>query len=180
VCPWLKRIFPRAIGNLIQPTKQDIFFFGPPKGDDRFSDPKLPVWGDHHGHFYYGIPGSDRRGFKIADDTRGPDFDPTHGERIVDTHTLREMREYLAFRFPGLKNAPLIETRVCQYEQTADSHFIIDRLPANQNCWVVGGGSGHGFKHGPAIGEMVAESILKERETRALWSLSRFGEREKP
>ena len=176
--PWLGKLFPQAIGHLIQPTKQDIFFFGAPTGDNRFTDEHLPVWGDHHGHFYYGIPGAvqgdARRGFKIADDTRGPDFDPTNGERIVSQETLKSVREYIAFRFPTLKDAPLLETRVCQYEQTPDSHFIIDRHPANENVWVVGGGSGHGFKHGPAIGELMADLILKDREPQAAWRLSRF------
>ncbi len=172
--PWLGKLFPQAVGDLVQTTKQDIFFFGTPAGDDRFSDAHLPVWGDHRGRFRYGIPGSDRRGFKIADDTRGPAFDPTDGERVVSPETLRDIREYVAFRFPALKDAPLVETRVCQYEQTPDSHFIIDRHPIAANAWIVGGGSGHGFKHGPAVGEMVAELILKDREADATWRLARF------
>ena len=171
---WLGKLFPETIGTLIKATKQDIFFFGPRQGDTRFSDPNLPVWADHRGKFRYGIPGSDWRGFKIADDTRGPDFDPTNGERVIDPKTLKEIREYVAFRFPALKDAPLIETRVCQYEQTPDAHFIVDRHPANENVWLLGGGSGHGFKHGPAIGEMMANLILKEGESRALWRLGRF------
>ena len=172
--PWMSKLFPRTIGALIQPTKQDVFFFGTPAGDSRFDDQHLPVWAEHHGRFIYGIPGHDRRGFKVADDTRGPEFDPTSGERIVSQETLRELREYLALRFPGLKNAPLIETRVCQYEQTPDGNFIIDRRPRTENVWLVGGGSGHGFKHGPAIGEMMAELILKGSEPKAVWQLARF------
>ncbi len=160
--PWLGMLFPQTVGNLVQSTKQDIFFFGTPAGDDRFSDSHLPVWADHRGRFRYGIPGSDRRGFKIADDTRGPAFDPTDGERVVTPETLRDIREYVGFRFPALKDAPLVETRVCQYEQTPDSHFIIDRHPMNDNVWLLGGGSGHGFKHGPAVGEMMAELVLRE------------------
>jgi glycine/D-amino acid oxidase-like deaminating enzyme len=167
-------LFPRAVGDLVQATKQDIFFFGTPAGDDRFGDAHLPVWADHRGRFRYGIPGSDRRGFKIADDTRGPAFDPTDGERVVNSETLRDIREYVGFRFPALKDAPLVETRVCQYEQTPDSHFIIDRHPMAANVWIVGGGSGHGFKHGPAIGEMVAELILKDRDAEPIWRLARF------
>ncbi len=159
-------------------TKQDIFFFGAPPGDSRFSDEQLPVWADHRGRFRYGIPGRDRRGFKIADDTRGPEFDPSSGERIVSPETLKDIREYVAFRFPALKDAPLIETRVCQYEQTPDSHFIIDQHPANENVWLLGGGSGHGFKHGPAVGEMMADLILKDREPQAVWRLDRFDNRE--
>ena len=173
--PWLGRLFPRTVGDLVRATKQDVFFFGAPAGDSRFGDGQMPVWADHRGKFRYGIPGSGRRGFKIADDTRGPDFDPTSGERSVSPETLQDIREYVAFRFPGLKDAPLIETRVCQYEQTPDSHFIVDRHPLNENVWLLGGGSGHGFKHGPAIGEVMAELILKDGEPPALWRLHRFG-----
>jgi sarcosine oxidase len=172
--PWLGELFPQAIGNLVRATKQDIFFFGTPAGDPRFNDTHLPVWGDHREHFFYGIPGSDRRGFKVADDTGGPAFDPTSGERVVSLETLRGVREHVAFRFPGLKGAPLIETRVCQYEQTPDEHFIVDRHPRMENVWLLGGGSGHGFKHGPAVGEMMAELILKGREADAIWRLARF------
>jgi len=171
---WLGQLFPKTLGNLIRATKQEIFFFGTPAGDTRFHDPNTPVWADHRDHFYYGIPGSDRRGFKIADDTRGPDLDPTNGERVINPETLRIIREYVAFRFPALKDAPLVETRVCQYEQTPDSHFIIDRHPTSENVWLVGGGSGHGFKHGPALGEMVAKLILNAREVPAVWRLDRF------
>jgi len=172
--PWLGKLFPKTIGDLVRATKQDVFFFGTPPGDTRFHDPNCPVWADHRGKFYYGIPGSDRRGFKIADDTRGPDFDPTSGERIINAETLKDVREYIAFRFPALKDAPLVETRVCQYEQAPDSHFIIDRHPENENVWLVGGGSGHGFKHGPAVGEMLSQLVLDDREVPAVWRLDRF------
>jgi len=172
--PWLGKLFPETIGDLVQATKQDIFFFGTPAGDPRFNDTHLPVWGDHREHFFYGIPGSDRRGFKVADDTRGPVFDPTSGERVVSPDTLRGVREHLAFRFPALKDAPLIETRVCQYEQTPDEHFIVDRHPRMENVWLLGGGSGHGFKHGPAVGEVMAELILGGGEPGKTWRLSRF------
>jgi glycine/D-amino acid oxidase-like deaminating enzyme len=175
--PWLGALFPRTIGDFVKATKQDIFFFGTPEGDARFSDPNLPVWADHRGRFRYGIPGSDRRGFKIADDTRGPEFDPTNGERIVSSEALKDIREYVGFRFPALKDAPLVETRVCQYEQTSDSHFIVDRHPANKDVWLLGGGSGHGFKHGPAVGEMVAQLILKDQMPDAIWRLDRFKKR---
>ena len=176
--PWLSKLFPQTIGDLVQPTKQDIFFFGAPAGDDRFTDTHMPVWGDHRGSFRYGIPGSlsgdARRGFKIADDTRGPAFDPSDGERVASPETLQDIREYIAFRFPALRDAPLLETRVCQYEQTPDSNFILDRHPANENVWIAGGGSGHGFKHGPAVGERMAELILKDREPEAIFQLARF------
>jgi glycine/D-amino acid oxidase-like deaminating enzyme len=122
----------------------------------------------------YGIPGNQNRGFKLADDTRGAAFDPTLGERVVDGDRLAEARRYLAYRFPGMKDAPLVETRVCQYENTSDHNFIVDRHPANENVWIVGGGSGHGFKHGPALGEMVARLVLKDEAAEAVYRLARF------
>jgi len=176
--PWLGKLFPETLGGIIRPTKQDIFFFGTPAGDSRFTDAQLPVWGDHRERFFYGIPGSDRRGFKVADDTRGHAFDPTSGERVVSQATLKRVREYIAFRFPAMKDAPLVETRVCQYEQTADGNFIMDRHPRMNNVRLLGGGSGHGFKHGPALGEMMADLILKDGEPDAIWRLSRFSKRQ--
>lgn len=177
--PWLGKLFPQTLGSLIQPTKQDLFFFGPPAGDARFNDSQLPVWGDHGERFFYGIPGNFSRGFKVADDTRGEAFDPTSGERVVSQQNLARVRDYVASRFPAMKDAPLIENRVCQYEQSPDSDFIVDRHPRMENVWFLGGGSGHGFKHGPALGEMMAELVLKDSEPQAVWRLSRFARRQK-
>jgi glycine/D-amino acid oxidase-like deaminating enzyme len=177
--PWLGKLFPETVGKLIQSTKQDIFFFGAPAGDLRFTDAQLPVWGDHGKRFFYGIPGSDNRGFKVADDTRGRAFDPTSGERVVSQATLKRVREYMSFRFPAMKDVPLIETRVCQYEQTPDSNFIVDRHPRLENVWLLGGGSGHGFKHGPALGELMAELIVKDGEADPRWKISRFSQQQK-
>ncbi|HXM64335.1 MAG TPA: FAD-dependent oxidoreductase [Terriglobales bacterium] len=173
--PWLGQLFPETIGARIRPTKQDVFFFGAPAGDDRFAEPNLPVWADNRDRFIYGIPAADGRGFKVADDTRGPDFDPTSGERTVSEPGLKATRDYLAFRFPAMKDAPLIETRVCQYENSPDNHLIIDRHPNSDNVWLVGGGSGHGFKHGPALGEMVSEWVIENKNPGPIFQLSRFG-----
>jgi glycine/D-amino acid oxidase-like deaminating enzyme len=172
--PWLGKLFPRTIGGNFVSTKQEIFFFGTPADDQRYNEGALPVWADHSEHFMYGIPGNLGRGFKIADDTRGPEFDPTSGERVVSADVLAGVRHYLAYRFPGMKNAPLLETRVCQYENTIDQNFIIDRHPENANLWIVGGGSGHGFKHGPALGEMMAKLVLTDETADALYRLARF------
>lgn len=172
--PWLGRLFPATIGDRVRPTKQDVFFFGTPAGDDRFSEKTLPVWADHRGKFIYGIPGSDGRGFKVADDTRGLEFDPTSGERQVSADGLRAIRDYLGFRFPAMKDAPLLESRVCQYENSPDNNFIIDRHPQTERIWLLGGGSGHGFKHGPALGEMVAELVMEHKDPEPLFGLARL------
>jgi sarcosine oxidase len=173
--PWLGKLFPDVLANLILATRQEVFFFGTPPGDRRFQEDALPVWADHGNPFMYGIPGNEWRGFKVADDTRGLPFDPTSGERIVSPDRLAWTREYLAYRFPALKGAPLVESRVCQYENSLDDHFIIDRHPAAANAWLVGGGSGHGFKHGPAVGELVAQLVLAGGAPDPSFRLSRFG-----
>jgi len=172
--PWLGKLFPKTVGPHFISTKQDVFFFGTPAGDSRYNEGNVPVWADHSDHFIYGIPGNQGRGFKIADDTRGPEFDPTSGQRLVSEEGLAAARRYLANRFPGMKDAPLVETRVCQYENTTDHNFIVDRHPANSNVWIVGGGSGHGFKHGPALGELVAKLVLKDETADPLYRLARF------
>jgi monomeric sarcosine oxidase len=172
--PWLGKLFPEIIGNRVRPTKQEVFFFGTPAGDDRFSADKMPVWADHSKRFIYGIPANHGHGFKVADDTRGPEFDPTSGERKVSEEGLKLIRDYVGFRFPALKDAPLLETRVCQYENSPDDHFIIDRHPGASNVWLIGGGSGHGFKHGPVVGEMVAEMVMEEKDADPLFRLARF------
>ncbi|HLX86015.1 MAG TPA: FAD-dependent oxidoreductase [Terriglobales bacterium] len=172
--PWLGKLFPETVGPHFVSTRQEIFFFGTPAGDRRFDEGNIPVWGDHSDHFMYGIPGNQGRGFKLADDTRGEAFDPTSGERLVSEANIAAIRRYLAYRFPGMKDAPLLESRVCQYENTADQNFIIDRHPRNENVWIVGGGSGHGFKHGPALGEMVSRLVLKDENAEAVYRLARF------
>jgi glycine/D-amino acid oxidase-like deaminating enzyme len=172
--PWLGPLFPDVIGERVRPTRQEVYFFGTPAGDRRFTEDALPVWGDHGSHFWYGIPGNEWRGFKLADDTRGPPFDPTAGERVPSATGIAVARAYLAYRFPALTAAPLVEARVCQYEQSPDEHFIIDRHPSAANVWLVGGGSGHGFKHGPAVGELVAGLVLAGGTAPPEFRLSRF------
>lgn len=152
--PWLPKIFPVLLGHLIHITRQEVFFFGVPAGD-RFGPEKMPAWIDFT-DLVYGIPNLDHRGFKIAIDAHGPEFDPDTNDRMVSSERLLAVRAYLAERIPELAKAVVTETRVCQYENTSNGDFLIDRHPAFENLWLVGGGSGHGFKHGPAVGEYVA------------------------
>jgi glycine/D-amino acid oxidase-like deaminating enzyme len=173
--PWLGELFPEVIGDRIKPTRQEVFFFGTPAGDARYTDDGLPAFIDRSGPHFYGIPGNQWRGLKLADDDRGPAFDPTAGDRMPTYEGIKFAREYLEFRFPGMKNAPLVEARVCQYENSRDGHFIVDRHPGARNVWLVGGGSGHGFKHGPALGEMVAGLVLDGRSPDPFFSLGRRG-----
>lgn len=159
--PWLPKIFPDVLGGRIFSTRQEVFHFGAKPGDTRFASPALPVWADNNAQdFAYGFPDLEGQGFKIAFDTHGPEVDPDTQSRQVSAEGLARTRAYLKTRFPDLADAPLIHARVCQYENSSNGDFLIDRLPGHDNVWLVGGGSGHGFKHGPAVGKRVAAHIL--------------------
>ena len=172
--PWLSKIFPNALKDIITPTRQEVFFFGTPYGDSTLFESNMPVWVDFGKKIWYGIPGADWRGFKVADDTRGAEFDPTSGDRTASETGLESARKYLAKRFPSMKDAPLLESRVCQYENSPDGNYIIDKHPEAENTWVIGGGSGHGFKLGPALGEFVADRVIGNKRIDPFFALSRF------
>jgi sarcosine oxidase len=169
--PWLPKLFPELLGELIHVTRQEVFFFGVPPGDERFGPAALPAWIDFN-DLVYGLPNLDGRGFKLAIDAHGPTFDPDVGQRVVTQEGLNAAREYLARRMPLLAGAPVLETRVCQYENTSNGDFLIDRHPELENVWLVGGGSGHGFKHGPAVGEYVAAMIRGDGTPEPRFSLA--------
>ncbi len=158
--PWLPRLFPDVAGDLIAVTKQDVVFVGPAAGRRAVRRRPAALLGRLRRRRFYGLPAVDGRGMKLAPDRYGPVFDPSHGERIVDPEIgATGPRATSARRFPDLADAPVVETRVCQYETTPDTHFVIDRHPAFDNVWLVGGGSGHGFKHGPVIGRHVVARL---------------------
>lgn len=162
--PWLPKLWPELLGSKIFPTRQEVFFFTPPAGDTRFSPGALPGWADfNNGDIFYGFPDLEARGFKIAHDQHGPAIDPDSGDRTPSPAALAEVRAYMARRFPALADRPLAESRVCQYENTSNGDLLIDRHPELGNVWLVGGGSGHGFKHGPAVGRLAAELVLGDK-----------------
>lgn len=154
---WLPKVFPDLLGARIFPTRQEIFFFAPPAGDTSFA--AMPAW-FHHPALVYGIPDIEHRGFKISVDRHGAAIDPDTEDRVPSAEGLAAAHAFLAQRFPKLKDAPLAESRVCQYENTSNGDFIIDRHPGIDNVLIVGGGSGHGFKHGPAVGEYAARFAI--------------------
>jgi monomeric sarcosine oxidase len=178
--PWLPKLFPDLLGRRIFPTRQEVFFFAPKPGDGRFEVGRLPGWADfNEGDIFYGFPDLEGRGFKIAHDKHGPAMDPDSGDRTPSPAALAEARAFMHRRFPGLRGAPLSEARVCQYENSANGDLLIDCHPERRNVLLVGAGSGHGFKHGPAVGLYAARLLtgsLPRPEPR--FSLATKGERQ--
>jgi glycine/D-amino acid oxidase-like deaminating enzyme len=157
--PWLPKLFPGLVGSRIQVPGRDVLYFGLPAGDLRLAFPNFPNYSEER---YYGFASIDGRGFKVCPTSGTTSFDPDVDERIISATEVRRARAYLAQRFPTQANQPITESRVCQLENTADEHFIIDRHPEMANVLLAGGGSGHGFKHGPVIGQYIAKRALGE------------------
>jgi glycine/D-amino acid oxidase-like deaminating enzyme len=170
----MAQVFPDVIGRRIVATRQEVFFFGTPADQTQYDFGSLPVWVHIGERLVYGVPAHDGRGLKVADDSAGEEVDPTALERAPTAKGLAGARAILRERFPGLTGAPLVEARVCQYERSSDGHFLVDRHPQFENVWLVGGGSGHGFKMGPALGEHVAALVQGRSAVHALFAYGRL------
>jgi glycine/D-amino acid oxidase-like deaminating enzyme len=171
--PWLPKVFPDLLGERIFVTRQEVAFIAPPDGDDSFEATRLPGWADfNNGDLYYGFPNLEGRGFKIARDTHGPEFDPDTGDRRITEDGAALLRAFAERRFPALAGRPFTEFRVCQYENSSNGDFLIDRHPSLDGAYLLGGGSGHGFKHGPEVGRLMAELVVNGALPDARFSLA--------
>jgi glycine/D-amino acid oxidase-like deaminating enzyme len=162
---WLAGLFPDLVD--LRVTRQDVYFFGAPAC---WQAPSVPGWVDFD-NGVYGVGDLDGRGFKASPDREGPAFDPDSGERVASEEKEREAREYLALRFPALAAAPLVGTRSCPYSLTEDTNFLIAPHPEHERVWLFGGGSGHGFKHGPALAEYVEKLLDGSEEPEPMFAL---------
>lgn len=171
--PWLPKLFPEVIGPRILPTRQEVFYFAPPAGDRRFVPGMMPGWADFNGgDIFYGFPDLETRGVKFAHDAHGVEVDPDTQSRRPTATALAEVVAFRDRRFPLLKGAPLTGAEVCQYENSSNGDFLIDLHPEWPNVLLLGGGSGHGFKHGPEVGRYAAGRLLATREPEPRFSLS--------
>jgi glycine/D-amino acid oxidase-like deaminating enzyme len=171
--PWLPKLFPQVIGPRILPTRQEVFFFAPPAGDRRFAPGAMPGWADFNGgDIFYGFPDLESRGAKFAHDAHGIEVDPDAQSRRPTEAALAEIVAYRDRRFPLLKGAPLTEARVCQYENSSNGDFLIDLHPDWPNVLLLGGGSGHGFKHGPEVGRYAAARLMGSAKPEPRFSLA--------
>lgn len=175
--PWLPKLFPNLLFPKLQVQRRDVLFVGTPAGDNRFSHPNLPEWGVN-GSGYYGFPSIEGRGLKVAPYPDYNSFDPDTDERLINPYQTKRAHDFVKHRFPALSKQPIIESRVCQVTNSVDGNFIVDQHPTSDNTWIVGGGSGHGFKHGPAIGEYTAKRILGQEVELAFTNLFKLKKEE--
>jgi sarcosine oxidase len=150
--PWLNGLFGELVPLSV--TRQELLFFD---GGPAWRSPGVPGWVDYD-LAMYGTGDLDELGVKAALDREGPPLEPD-ADLPAAGATEQEVRAYLARRFPALAGAPLKEGRCCRYELSADSNFIAARHPELDRTWILGGGSGHGFKHGPALAERVSDAL---------------------
>ena len=171
--PWLPKLFPDVIGPRIRVTRQEVFYFAPPPGDPRFLPGAMPGWADFNGgDMFYGTPDLEGRGVKVAFDRHGMDVDPDTQDRRPTEKALEEVAAYRDRRFPALHGAQLTGAEVCQYENSSNGDFLIDFHPRLKNVLLVGGGSGHGFKHGPEVGRYAAELLAGSANVEPRFSLA--------
>ncbi len=172
---WLPGLFGELLS--LRVTQQDVLFFG---AHAAWTTPGVPGWVDYDGA-YYGLGDLDGRGVKVSPDVAGPPIDPGNCERVVRPASIAAARSYLAGRFPALAEAPLVGTRVCQYEITPDTRFVAAPHPEYPSVWPLGGGSGHGFKHGPALAERMEGWLSGVAAPEAMFALGeRGGGEERP
>jgi sarcosine oxidase len=171
--PWLPKVFPALLKSRLRAQRAEVFFLGVPAGDTRYLPPAMPTWIDHNGMGdAYGFPSLDNRGCKLAVDAFDNPIDPDTGDRTVTAPYIEAMRSFVRQRMPGLSEAPIVETRVCQYEYAENKNYLLDRHPDFTNVWIAGGGSGHGFKNGPMVGKYVAKLVANQETTDPRFSIS--------
>jgi len=160
--PWLPKLFAALLGGRIRVDRAEVYFLGVPAGDSRYLPSRMPTWLDEYAPGgAYGFASLEGRGVKVAVDARVEPMDPDDGDRTVTAPYLADLRRFLRHRFPGLAEAPIVETRVCQYEMATGENYILDAHPDYDNVWIAGGGSGHGYKNAPMVGGYVADLIDK-------------------
>jgi sarcosine oxidase len=168
---WLAKLFPREL-EIIRPTRQELFFFEARGSDSAFDPARMPVWIDQtDDRLPYGFPNIEGAGIKVAFHRNGPNFDPDTGDRSVTDAQIAEAANYLRSRFPDL---PIVlkATRVCHYENTPNADLLADRHPAFDNVWLIGGGSGHGFKHAPGIAESLLQAAGRGQQEEPRFTLA--------
>ena len=175
--PWNRKLLPNFLDKITYISRQEVYYFSVPNNNaEKYNLNHMPCWLDLNADnpSYYGIPFHLNKGFKIAYDERTTLFDPDKSDRIPIPELVKRVKEYCYRRFPELSGLPIIETRVCQYENSLDGNFIINKHNSFKKIIVLSGSSGHGFKMGPGIGELVTNIILNNKKIPSFFNKSRL------
>lgn len=171
---WTPRLVPELLPAL-RSTAQTVFLLRP-VDPTPFLAPRHVMFGaDISVTGWYGFPLHPTGLLKIAHHGDGWSLDPD-APRIAPAHFVERFRDFLSRDLPSLVDAPLVETRVCLYCDSFDGDFWIDRSPSRPALIVSAGGSGHGFKFAPVIGDVVSAILTDEphpARDRFRWRLSR-------
>jgi len=160
---WTPRLAPWLSGAL-RAVAQPVVHFLPASPND-FHGPHFPPFAaDISGTGWYGFPAIEDGRVKLGHHADGTDVDPDTPGEVGDDH-IEHARTFLAESIPGLADAPVVGTRMCLYCDSFDGDLLIDRDPDREGLVVAAGGSGHGFKFTPLIGEIVAD-VAEGRENR--------------
>jgi glycine/D-amino acid oxidase-like deaminating enzyme len=84
----------------------------------------------------------------------------------VSDRVVGAFRQFFRDFVPELASAAIDRTRVCFYCDAPGGRFLIDRVPGRGSLIVAAGGSGHGFKFAPVIGDLIAAVALDEEHPR--------------
>lgn len=154
---WTSRLLPELAGAL-RTVAQPIVHFDPVRADD-FAPPHHVTWGaDIARTGWYGFPTSRDGWVKVANHGPGVACSPDVPREEGVEH-LERFRAFARDVLPDLADARCARQRVCLYCDTADGDFLIDRHPERPGVVVASGGSGHGFKFAPILGELIADVV---------------------
>jgi monomeric sarcosine oxidase len=140
-------------------TDELLAYFPPNKGGPDHRVGAMPTVIDHHlGPHFYALPQIDLPGVKVGWHHSGPEVAPDQ-RSAPSAERLAALAGYVQERFPHLGTEP-IATATCLYSNTPDTHFILDHHPEHPGIVIGAGFSGHGFKFGPVLGDILAQFVL--------------------
>jgi monomeric sarcosine oxidase len=167
VGPWTNGLLKDGLTE-ITPTRQQLIYLKPSRDPERFRPNSCPVFfTDHH----YGLPAAGIDGVKISNKELRDPVDPETTKRSVDQEQIEQCKAACREFVSDLADGEIVGTKVCLYDMTENSDFVIDRDPDNHDIVYGYGFSGHGFKFAPLIGNLLAELAL---ESGPSFDLSRF------
>jgi sarcosine oxidase len=139
------------------PTRQQLIYFKPQHGLDPFRPRTCPVFfTDKH----YGLPAAGIDGVKVSPKELNDPVDPEKANRMVDDQQIGLCREVCRRFVPDLADSEVVHTKVCLYDMTENSDFVLDRDPDHPDVVYGYGFSGHGFKFAPLIGRLLSDLAL--------------------